>query len=37
MPQGTGLIFIKKITGAYASETDLLNLLAFYGELIYFQ
>ena len=29
--------FHKKITGAYASQTDLLNLLIFYGELINFQ
>ena len=29
--------FHKMFTGAYASQTDLLNLLVFYGELIDFQ
>ena len=29
--------FHKKLTGAYASQTDLLNLSVFYGEMIEFQ
>ena len=34
---GTGLIFTKKFAGAYASQSDLLNLQVFYGELTDFQ
>ena len=29
--------FYEKVTGAYGSQTDLLNLLVFYGELVDFQ